>query len=306
MNYGNILSSAWKTVWKHKIILWFGTIMAIPTALMGIVMGAMFFFFTEENFLSYVEGSSTEPDAFFLFFAFFFVSMILLSILSYATMALSFAGALKGTFDLKDKESTVSFRELWDASLPYVWRILGIIFIIFIGIFGFIAIIMFLGAIFGAVTAGIGFICLMPLMLLIIPLELLAFLFASIAMVAVVVEDIGVFDAMRKAKELLKENFWSWILMGIIVGFILWAVSMVAMLPMQVAQFAFMMPMMSDPYIQDPTVIFRPFSILMAIMMPLIGIAQGLSLAYANAVWAFSYLDITAETENNVDTIEYA
>ena len=200
MNYGNILSSAWKTVWKHKVIFYFGMIMAIPTALMGIVMGGMFFSFTEENFLSFVEGSSTEPDAFLLFFAFFFISMILLSIMSYATMALSFAGALKGTLDLKDKESTISFRELWDASLPYVWRILGIIFIIFIGIFAFFAIIMFLGAIFGAVTAGIGFICLMPIMLLIIPLELIAFLFASIAMTVVVAEDIGVLMRCEKQK----------------------------------------------------------------------------------------------------------
>ncbi|MCP4139686.1 MAG: hypothetical protein GY755_05250 [Chloroflexi bacterium] len=306
MNYGNILSSAWKTFWKHKVIIWFGMIMAIPTALMGILMGLIFYFFSEEKFFSYLEGTSPESDAFLLFIGLFFVGIILLSILSYATMALSFAGTLKGTFDLKDKETTISFHELWNASLPYVWRIFGIMAIIFIGILGFFAIIMFLGAIFGAVTAGIGFICLMPLMLLILPLELLAFLFASIAMVAVVVEDIGVFDAMRKAKDVLKENFWPWILMGIIVGFILWAVNMVAMLPMQVAQFAFMMPMMADPYMQDPTAFFRPLSILIAIMMPLMGIAQGLSLAYGNAIWVFSYLDITAETENNEDEIEYA
>ena len=306
MNYGNILSSAWKTLWKHKVILWFGTLMAIPNALMGIVMAGIFYSFTEEKFISFVEGNSTEPDAFLLFVILFFVSMILLSILSYAMMALSFAGALKGTFDLKNKETTISFHELWDASLPYVWRIFGIIFIIFIVIFSFFAVIMFLGAIFGAVTAGIGFICLTPLMLLIIPLELLAFLFASIALASVVAEDIGVFDAMRKARDLLKENFWTWILMGIIVGFILWAVSMVVMVPMQFAQFVFMMPMLSDPYVQEPTAFLRPFSILMVIMIPLMGIVQGLSLAYGNAVWIFSYLDITSKPENEEEIIEYA
>ena len=306
MNYGNILTKAWKTVWKHKVIFWFGMLMAIPSALMGIIMAGMFYSFSEEKLISFFEGNSTEPDAFLLFFILFFVSMILFTILSYATMALSFAGTLKGTFELKDKEITISFRELWEASLPFVWRVFGIMAIIFIGIFSFFAVIMFLGAIFGAVTAGIGFICLMPLMLLIIPLELLAFLFASIAMAVVVTEDIGVFDAMRKAKDLLKQKFWPLILLGIIVGFILWAVNMVAMLPLQVAQFAFMMPMMSDPYMQDPTAFFRPFSILMAIMMPLIGIVQGLSLAYANAVWIFSYFDITAKPENEEEVIEYA
>ena len=94
--------------------------------------------------------------------------------------------------------------------------------------------------------------------------------------------------------------------MGIIVGFIVWALSMIAVIPMQVAQFALMIPMMSDPYIQDPTAFFRSFSILMVIMMPLMGIIQGLSLAYANAVWVFSYLDITSKPENNEEIIEYA
>ena len=306
MNYGDILTKAWKTIWKHKVIIWFGMLMAIPSALMGIVMGAIFYSVTEENLISFFEGNSQEPETFLFIFLIFFVSMILFTILSYAMMALSFTGALKGTFDLKEKGTTISFHELWDASLPFLWRIFGIMAIIFIGVFSFFAIIMFLGTIFGAVTAGIGFICLTPLILLIIPLELIAFLFAAIAMTAVVIEDIGVFDALRKAKDMLKEKFWPWILMGVIVGFIVWGVSMIAMIPMQIAQFAFMMPMMTEPYIQDPTAFLRPFAILMIVMMPLMGIVQGLSLSYANAVWVFSYIDLTTKTENDEEIIEYA
>ncbi len=303
MDYGKILGNAWKTIWKHKVIIWFGMLMAIPGALMGIVMGVFFYFFSDERFFSFIEGNSTEPSILWLFFALFLGSMILFSILSYATMALSFAGTFKGTFDLRDKETTISFRELWDASLPFVWRIFGIFFIIFAALFVFMVIIMFLFSIVGAITAGIGLICMMPFMLLIIPLELIAFLFASIAMTVVVAEDIGVFDAMRKAGEILKQKFWYLILMGVIVFFIMWAVSMVFMLPLQIVQFTFMTPIMSDPYMQDPTAFFQPFSILMAIMMPLMSIVQGLTLTYANAVWMFSYLDITSKPEDDEEVI---
>ncbi|MBT3338436.1 MAG: hypothetical protein HN855_11690 [Anaerolineae bacterium] len=303
MDYGKILGNAWKTVWKHKVILWFGMLMAIPTVLMGIVMGGFFYFFTEEGFLSALESGSTEPDAFLIFFIIFALSMVLLTILSYATMAFSFTGALKGTYDLRDEETSISFRELWDASLPFLWRIFGIIFIVFIAIFGFIGIFFFVGAIFGALTAGLGFLCLMPFILLLIPFELLAFLFAAIAMAVVIAEDIGVFDALRRAREIMKQKFWHLILMGIIVAFIVWATSMIVMLPMQFAQFAFMMPMMSDPYMQDPTTFFRPFAILMAVVMPLSGIVQGLSMSFANAVWIFSYLDITATPEKEPEEV---
>ncbi len=304
MDYSNILSRSWKTIWKHKVILWFGMLMAIPTILMGVVMGGFFYFFTEESFFSALESGSAEPDVFLIFFILFALSMVLLTILSYATMALSFTGALKGTLDLRDKDTTISFRELWEASLPFVWRIFGVIFIVFIAIFGFIGIFFFFGALIGAVTAGLGFLCMMPFILLILPFELLAFLFAAIAMAVVVAEDIGVFDALRRAQEIMKQKFWYLIVMGIIVAFILWAASMIIMLPMQFAQFAFMMPMISDPYsMGDPTTFFRPFAILMAVVMPLSGIVQGLSMAFANAVWIFSYFDITTSSNEEVEEI---
>ncbi len=303
MDYGNILTQSWKTIWKHKVILWFGMLMAIPTVLMGILMGGFFYFFTEESFFSTLESGSAEPDAFLIFFIIFALSMVLLTIFSYATMVFSFTGTLKGTYNLRDEETTISFRELWDASLPFVWRIFGIIVIVFIAIFGFIGIFFFVGAIFGVLTAGLGFLCLMPFILLLIPFELLAFLFAAIAMAVVIAEDIGIFDALRRAREIMKQKFWHLILMGIIVAFIIWVLSMITMIPMQAAQFAFMMPTISDPYLQDPTTFFRPYAILMMIFIPVSGIVQSLSMAYANAVWIFSYLDITTKPEDEADEV---
>ena len=214
-------------------------------------------------------------------------------ILSYAMVALSFAGVLKGTFDLEKREDGISFGELWAATLPYVWRIFGVFFLVFFVIFLFFGIFMLFGAMVGAVTAGIGFICLMPLFLLILPLELVAYLFASLAMAAVVVEDLGVFDALQRAWDVMKQKFWPLVLMAIILVFIQWALSMIIALPMQAVQFFAMFSMDMTSYAPDPSSFFRAFAILMAIFIPLSSIVQGLGLTYANAAWTLTYMRLT-------------
>ena len=154
---------------------------------------------------------------------------------------------------------------------------------------------MLLGAFAGALTAGLGFLCLMPLFLLILPLELIAYIFASLAMTAVVVEDLGVFDAIGRAWEVMKQKFWSLVLMGIILAFIQMALNMLIMLPMQFAQFAFIFSMdMTSSAPLDPNTFLQPFALIMVILIPLTSLVQGLGLTYANAAWILTYLDITA------------
>ena len=44
MEYGRILKQAWITIWKHKVIIWFGFLMIIPSLIMALAMGGFFFF----------------------------------------------------------------------------------------------------------------------------------------------------------------------------------------------------------------------------------------------------------------------
>ncbi len=297
MDYGRILKNTWKTIWKHKVIIWFGFLMMIPSLIIGLVMGGFFFFFSEENFPFFFNPYAPAPDINPLFIILFFVVFLGFTIFSYAMIALSFAGVLKGTLDLENKEDKISFGELWDATLPYIGRVFGVIFLVFFVIFLFFGVFMFFGAIVGAVTAGLGFICLMPLFLLILPLELVAYLFASLAMTAVVAEDLSTFDALQRAWDVMKQKFWSLVLMTIILLFIQWVLSMIIMLPMQVAQFALMFSMDMTNNVPDPSTFFRPIAILMAVFIPLASLVQGLGLTYANAAWMLTYMRLTQNPE---------
>jgi len=288
MDFGKILKDAWKTVWKHKVIFYFGFLMAIPSIFMGLITGIGFFFLTEERLFSFLENADTAP----LFLILYFIFIFAFSILSYAMAALSFTGVLKGTLDLKDQEESISFSELWNASLPYFWRIFGVFFIVFFVLFLVVMLPLFFLVFVGVLTAGVGFLCLLPLIFLIIPLEILGYLLASIAMAAVVAEDLGVFDAIRRAWDVLKQKFWLLVLMTIILAFLQWAASMIVMVPMQFAQMAliFSTDFMTNP---DPNAFFRPMSIFIALFMPLIALVQSIGFTYANAAWMLTYLEVS-------------
>ena len=117
-------------------------------------------------------------------------------------------------------------------------------------------------------------------------------------MSAVVVEDLGVFDAILHAKEVLKKKFWVLLLMGFILIFVQMTFNMIVMVPMQILQFFFIFSMdMTSPTPPDMSNFFTYFAIISVIFVPLSSLAQSLGLTYANAAWMLSYLDITAPSE---------
>ncbi len=302
MDYGKILKGAWKTIWNHKVILWFGYLMMIPSLIMGIVMGVFFFFFNEEYFSFIFEPYASPPDISPLFPILLIIVGFGFTLLSYALIALSFAGVLKGTLDLKKREDKISFGELWGLALPYFGRILGVILLTILALFVLILLPMFLTMFLTMFTAGIGMLCMIPLFLLILPLELLAYLFISIAMAAIVAEDLGVFNAIKRAWEVTKKKFWSLILMTIILLFAQFLLYMIIMIPMQIAQFFIMFSMdLTSTASPDPDTFFRPFFIMMALFIPLISLFQGFGLTYANAAWMLTYLASTSKPEMEME-----
>ncbi len=303
MDFGNILSTTWKTIWKHKVILWFGLLVVTLPVLLSIFIGGAFAFFTPENIGTFFE-TSFDNGLLILFMA---VAYLTIMALAFALYALSLAGVTKGTLELKDKEDTLSFGKLWDASFPYLGRVIGVLLTVGFAFFLVFSLPLIFGALVGALTAGLGFLCMMPLMLLIMPLGLVAYLLLSLSTASVVVDDLGIFDAIQRAWGLMRQKFWSLVLMAVILYFIQMAVGMIIMVPMQVMQFAFMIPMSSGEI--DPDTFFRFYGIAMTFFIPISAAVQSLGMTYVNAAWALTILDISSSTPDEAeiddDVIEY-
>ena len=110
MDYGEILGTTWKIVWKQKVLFGFGLVSMIAPILMGLLMGGFFIFFdpmTLEHSLGDFLGvvGIALIGGYLLFIAFSFV-----------LHAIGTAGVLKGTMQAEGGVETLSFIKLdWRA-----------------------------------------------------------------------------------------------------------------------------------------------------------------------------------------------
>ena len=286
MNYGNILTSTWKTIWKDKAIIGFGMLMVIAPALIGLVIGGAMTFSSVEQLENFVESdfSNLAILIFFLVYFTFIAGSIFLS-------ALSFAGTMKGALMAQERTAPLTFSELWEASLPYFWRMLGVMFSVGFLLMLIYMVPMILMVLVGALTAGIGFLCVFPLLIFLIPLGIVGYLMLSLSMAALVAEDGNVVETLQRAWNVMKSKFWPLVLMTVILYFIQMGIGMIIAIPMNMLQFAFIIPMQNGN--TDPDAIFRYLGIFFAIFMPLTALMQGFALTYVNSAWMLSYKEIT-------------
>ncbi len=301
MDYGNILTTTWKTIWKEKSILWFGMLMMIAPALLGFFMGGVFAFSTPDKLESFFSSSSFEGIA----AIFFFLAYFLFIIISVLASALSFSGTFKGVLLAQKNTEPLTFSDLWDASLPYLWRMLGVMFTVGAAL----ALVYFVPLIFlvlvGALTAGIGFLCAMPFFLLMIPLGLVGYLLLSLSMAALVAEDTGVFEAIQQAWAVLKAKFWALVLMTVILYILQMAIGFIIAIPMNIIPFTFIIPMEAGGEI-NPETLFRYVGIFMGLFIPIVSILQSLGITFVNGAWMLSYLEASAPATLEENDIQYA
>lgn len=286
MDYGEILGTAWKTAWKHKVIYGFGVLgLAVP-ALMVFLMGGFFAFSTPQELENAFDASQGS------FGIIFFGLLLVLNLVSLVFSAVSNAGTYKGTLQALGGAERLPFSELWEASWPYIGRIAGLFLLIGLG--GVIA--FAIPVLLGMVTAGLAFLCVLPMMIILLPLGILMYLIIQLGMAAIVGDDLGLFAALKHAWGLIRRKFWPLVLMTVILYLAQMVVSMVISMPMFFVQAFLIVPMASGNV--DERFIFRGFGMLMAVILPLAFLIQGLTIGYINSAWMVAYLRVSRQPDS--------
>ena len=172
-NFGEVLTRAWQIVWKHKVLWIFGILAGCGRGGGGGSGGGQ------------VRGSGDQPfpplEQFFQqigqwiennpwIVAVLILLVIVLVIVGIFLGTIGRISLIRGTYQADGGTERLNFGELFSESMPYFWRVFGLSLLIFlIALFVFIPLALG-GALFSAVTAGIGAICLLPLICLLIPL----------------------------------------------------------------------------------------------------------------------------------------
>lgn len=216
MNFGEILSKAWQIIWKHKVLWIFGILAGCGNASgsVGNIQST-----ASQNGSYPLENyfNQMPDDQIVLLVLLGIMVIFVLSVIAIFLSTVGKIGLIRGTQNVEAGAASLVFGDLFSGSMPYFWRVfllnllVGLVILVFvIGL----AIVIALGAV---LTLGIGAICILPLICVLIPIGWLVQVVVEQATVAIVVENLGVMDGLRRGWELVRANLGNMIVMALIL-----------------------------------------------------------------------------------------
>jgi hypothetical protein len=307
-NFGEVLTRAWKITWKYKILWIFGILASCSRGGGGGSGGGgggnggsdgngySPFDTGEVQHVFNQIGEWLTSNWWVI--ALIILVVILLVLLSIFLGTIGRIGLIRGTLLAEEGAEKLSFGELFRGSMPFFWRVFGLTFLI-----GLITMLLFLPLfLFGVLTVGIGFLCMLPLICLLIPVSIAIYMIVELANVAIVKENIGLWDGFRRAWELVRANAGAIIVMGLILCVISFVVGFVFVLPV-VAIFLPSGLAFAAGQGQSATPLLIG-GLCFVLFLPIMILAGGILNTFTGASWTLTYLRLTRKPEEAVTLIE--
>ncbi len=219
MDIGYVLTRAWQIIWKHKVLWVFG-ILAGCTGNGG----------GGNNFRSSFQGEMPQQyQQFFqpfqnipqwqvaLLIGLAILVVLVLLVLAIFLSTIGRVGLIRGTQQVEGGAASVTFGELFSGSMPYFWRVFGLGLLVGL-------LVLVVGAVFAvlavagvAVTLGLGLLCLIPLLCVLVPVIWFVSVIVEQASIAIVLENLGIMDGLRRGWEVVRANLGTMIIMALIL-----------------------------------------------------------------------------------------
>ncbi len=306
-NFGEVLTRAWQIIWKHKVLWIFGILASCARGGGGGSSGG-------GGNSGYQTGSGDNPfsgdkiervmnqvgtfleNNWWIIIA-VIVGIFLLSFVFYFLGMMGRIALIKGVAQADKDAESLSFGELWAESMPFFWRVFGLNFLI-----GLAFLVLFIPLVlFGIVTAGIGFLCLIPLLCIMVPLSWAVMAIIEQAQNAIVLEDLNMLDGFKRGWEIVKANTVPIIIMMLILGIGSGIIGVIIALPIIIA----VVPAFIGIAVSQQTL--TPFYIAAACCVayfPVLLFFNGVLTAYIQASWTLTYLRLVKSKEEAPVIIE--
>jgi|GEM_PF-1922403 len=252
MNYSAVVNKAWQYVWKHKT-LWLFALFA--GSLIGGATGTSSWTMNrsrannQDHFWNRIPDSSSWSNGIETWFKSIpkeawiwigigtFALALILCVLNLFISTAGRAGLIKGLLMAEDKPegSRLTFKEVWQGMKPYYWRLL--LLRLFLGVAGFVlGIAIILKVLFlTVISLGTILLLLLPLALLIIPINWLIQSLVIHSTIALVDEDLDIFKAIKRGWEVVSKNAGPMLVMMLIVVLISFAAVIGSLIPLGLA-----------------------------------------------------------------------
>lgn len=294
MDFGEILGRAWQIVWKYKVLWLFG-ILAGCTAGGNYGSSSVNYQFSGDNLPLRIERFFTDiPDWQLTLGAFLIIGLVLLVIvLAVVLGTVGRIGVVRGTMRGDAAVERLGFGELFNSSLPYFWRVFGLNLLIFLGLLVITILMVGFFVLAGVLTAGIALICLLPLICLAVPIGWFVSIIIEQANVALVVDDVGVFEGLRRGWQIVIDHIGEYILMGLILLLGGGLVSFLISLPFAFLAFPIFLSIAAGSGMGIGTSVSTIFLICLVLYLPVLLVLNGFLRAYIGSAWTLSYMRLT-------------
>jgi hypothetical protein len=301
INYSSILTKAWTITWKYKVLWIFGFLAMLGSGGSGFSysgpqtrynIGSTETRTTTSQvppeWKNFVDQLSTVPVNTWINIAVGAVCCLLLLAVALWVLSIIGRGGLIGGIVKVDASGSIKFREAWGMGLHYFWRLLLIRLLRWVvGLLVGIVIIL-PGVILGVLTCGIGFIPLICGGIILGALIALWFLFMDYA---VVVENLGIGEAVGRAWNILRDNIGPAVIFYLIqfavslgVGFVL----LILVAPGSVMIFLSFLPLITQ--VGTLNVALLVTGLILLVLFALVSILlNSVYTTWQASVWTFAY-----------------
>lgn len=313
MDFGQVLTKAWKIIWKFKVLWIFGILASCgqngggssggsgntgvqySSGDQNLPPGMRQFFDGFENFFDAIQVWQIAA----LIIGILFVVLIIAAISS-AISTVGRIGLVQGTVKAEAGAERMTFGELFNSGKPFFWRIFG--FNLLAGLAVMIIVILLMLPIIGLgiLTFGIGMLCLIPIICLLIPASWLITIIFEQVNIAIVLEDLNIPDGLKRGWEVFRENIGNMIVMslilvvgGAIVGIVIALPVILVMVP---AAIGIIGGLSSNSDLLFGGGIATAL-VCLAAYLPVLIVLGGILQAYIKTAWTLTYIQLTQPSD---------
>lgn len=295
LNFGEVLTRAWQIIWKHKVLWVFGILAGCARGgggsssgggNSGYQSGSGDTPFSGGQIENFINQAGTFLQQNWWVIIVFALLIILLSLVAYFLGMMGRIGLIRGASQADKGAESLVFAELWAESMPFFWRIFGLNFLI--GLAFFVIFIPLI--IFGIITAGIGFLCIIPLICIMVPISWVVMAIVEQAQNAIVLEDLSMLDGFKRGWEIVKTNAVPVVIMMLILGVGSAVLGLVIALPIIVAMLPLIVGAAKLQQSLTPVYITAACCV---VYFPILLVFNGVLTAYIQTAWTLTYLRFT-------------
>lgn len=296
MDYGYVLKRAWEIIWKFKILWVFGILASCGQASTSGGGNSGYRFSFQDPFLfPQVNHFFERPDpaivALLIGLGIFFVLAMIVLVILLGTVGR--IGLIRGTVKAEQGAERLTFGELWRDGLKYFWRVFGLNLLVGVIIFLAIMVLVFSGVALSIATLGLFLLCLLPLICLFIPVMWAISVVIEQANVALVVENVGITEAISRGWRVAKDNIGSMIVMslvlllgvGLLGGIIIGLPMLIVLTPAFIGA------------VNGGTAALRNgmlvSGVLFLLYLPVLLLLSGILRSYTSSAWTLTYMRLT-------------